>query len=151
MTNLQGSAGIPEADVRLKRGNTTQFSIPDLPTSVNADVNIIVTEAIAWDGYEARPGTGDQPNERFKIVFLKDGVVAGETDYTGNADDDGLVTGTSSAEWIGFLGGNTFPNGVDEILIVHTSDTEFGQDDQGSWNSLMPSSICFNIKTNIAD
>lgn len=151
LNNLQGSAGIPEADVRLKRGNTTQFSIPNLPTSLGGDVSIIVSEAIAWDGYTARPTTGDQPNERYKIVFLKDGAVAGETAYTGNAGDDGLATGTSSAEWIGFMGGNTFPNGVDEILIVHTSDSEYGQDDQGSWNSLMPSSICFNIKANELD
>ena len=60
------------------------YTIPGpYPSAFNGSVDITISEAIAWDGYCDRPGTGDQPNERFRVVFKKGGSVVWSSPYTG--------------------------------------------------------------------
>ncbi|NNE55666.1 MAG: hypothetical protein HKN32_06575, partial [Flavobacteriales bacterium] len=100
VTNLSGSAGIPQVDLRFVDGNITQYEIPvALPAAFSGPVTVSVDEAISWDAYLTRPNTGDQPNEQWKVVFLKNGSIEYETGYTGD-----LATGVQADEWIGALG-----------------------------------------------
>lgn len=144
--------GIPVSDVRFKNGSTTQFSIPDLPAAFNGRVTIDITEAVAWDGYTFRPSTGDQPNERFKVVAVKNDVVVYESAWTGvDMDDDGLATGDLTVEWLGSLGSTTLTAGADELLLVHWADSEYGMGDGSSPNSVVPSSVCIDYRVFIPD
>lgn len=144
ITNLSGSNGIPASDVRFIRGQITQYSLPiTLPSEFSSGVDINISEAVAWDGYTTRPSTGDQPDERFKVVFLKNGSIAWESDWTGNTNNDGIDTGALSDEWLGALGSGSLPDGADEILLVHYSDSQYGTNSGGA-NSVVPSSVCIH-------
>jgi len=138
---LEGDGGAPLVGTRLLEGGITQRSI-ELDSLFGSGSTVEVT-AVAWDGYMTRSEATDQPNERFKLVFLKQGAFVAETNWTGpHVGDDGLATGTISAEWSGALGATYLPNGADQALIVHWSDPQYGTNDDTSWNSVVPTDIC---------
>ncbi len=137
--------GVPNVAVRFTRFGTTSFAIPGpLPAAFGSGLSVTIAEAVAWDGYLDRKNSADQPNERFKIVFLKAGAFVAETGWTGISEtDDGVATGWMSDEWVGSLGGPiNLPNGADQILLVHWSDVTYGTGDKSSPNSVVPTSVC---------
>ncbi|MCB0568183.1 MAG: choice-of-anchor A family protein, partial [Phaeodactylibacter sp.] len=139
---------LPTVDVRFVAGQTTQFQIPGtLPSAFSGPVSVNVSEAIAWDGYLNRASTGDQPNERFRVVFLKNNVVQWSSGWTGETNNDGIATGLTSDEWAGSLGSATLPNGADKILLVHWSNSTYGTGDGSNPNSVVPSSVCISYST----
>ena len=117
-----------------------QFTIPtnSYPVAFNGPVTIDINEYVSWDGYCGRENTGNQPHEQWKVVFLNNGNVAWETSYTTD-----LSTGDMDTYESGALGSHFFPNGVDEIILVHWNDWEYGEDDNSSPNSVYPASVCF--------
>ena len=116
VTNLSGSAGIPQADVRLVDGTLTSFTIPGpYPAEFNGTITVSIDEAVSWDAYLTRASTGNQPNEQWRLVFFNNGQVVYSTQYTQD-----LATGVQSAEWVGALDQDILlPNGTDEIRIIH--------------------------------
>ncbi|MGB1252755.1 MAG: SdrD B-like domain-containing protein, partial [Candidatus Promineifilaceae bacterium] len=148
VANLVGSSGVPQADVRFIRNQTTSLTIPGpYPSALSGgSVQFNISEAIAWDGYTARPNTGDQPNERFKVVALKNGSVVYQSAWTGGAAD-GIDTGVYADEWIGSLGSTTLADGADEIRLVHWNDPTYGDGSGSSSNSVVPTSVCIELST----
>jgi|GEM_PF-1079966 len=144
LDRLEGNAGIPVADLRLKSFGTRQESV-NLPNIFVPGVEITITEAVAWDGYRARPDTGDQPNERYRLVFRNNGTVVHTTPWTGTTSSDGIATGVASAQWQGPLGSAVLPDGADEMVFVHWSDIELGEGDVSNTNSVVPTSVCIEI------
>ena len=142
VTNLSGSYGIPAADLRMIDGQTTQFVIPGpYPAEFGSAVTVSLDEVVSWDGYEYRVNV-NQENERWKVVFKKDGNVVFESSYTQDVPDY-----VASGEWVGALESNIFlPEGTDEILIVHIEDPELGEGSFPSSNSVAPSSICISYQ-----
>uniref|UniRef100_UPI00262B787B SdrD B-like domain-containing protein n=1 Tax=uncultured Winogradskyella sp. TaxID=395353 RepID=UPI00262B787B len=144
VNNLTGNSGVPEADVRLKDGGDTQFTIPGpYPTEFNSAVTVSLDEVVSWDGYTNRVNI-NQGNEKWKVVFKKDGNIVFESSYTQDVDDN-----VTSAEWVGPLESNIFlPNGTDAIIIVHYEDSQLGEGSvDGVSNSVAPSSICVSYET----
>ncbi|MFK7972740.1 MAG: SdrD B-like domain-containing protein, partial [Bacteroidia bacterium] len=139
-TNSNPTAG----HYRMMRNNRTSFRLPvTIPAAVNnGAVQVNITDAVAYDGYGNRRLTGNQPNERFRVIFRKNGVTQWASPWTGRSGDDGLSTGTESAWWRGALGGSTLSNGFDEIYIAHWSDANLGTGDISNHNSVEPTGIC---------
>ncbi|MDB4292771.1 hypothetical protein N9954_05135 [Maribacter sp.] len=138
------NSGSVHADVRFVDYRTAlTFQIPGpYPIEFANPVTININEAISWDGYANRSHTPDQLYERWKVVFLKNGVVQFESDYTGDLQD-----GVDSDQWKGALNQNIeLPNGVDQILLVHYEDDTYGTSRVPSANSVVPSSVCFSYE-----
>jgi hypothetical protein len=135
---LTGSAGIPQADVRLVDGSLTQYVLPIvLPAAFDGAVEVAIEEAVSWDAYLTRSSTGNQPNEQWRVIFLKDGVVQYASPYTGD-----LATGVQADEWIGALGSSVIlPNGADQIIIAHYEDDDYGTTSSSSANSVVPNTL----------
>jgi choice-of-anchor A domain-containing protein len=139
-TNLSGSYGIPQADVRLKDASDLDYVLPiTLPADFAGAVEVTIEEAISWDGYLARSGVNTQAAERWKVAFFLGGVLQGESSYT-----DDLTDGVTSAEWSGSLGSISLPNGADEVRIIHYEHGTYGSGSVASANSVVPSSICIS-------
>ena len=135
--------------VRFVRGRQETYTIPGpYPSEFNGPVKITINEAVAWDGYPNRPNVGDQPNEKFRIAFKKDGQYY-FSNWTGSNDpgNDGLATGVASDFWTGGLGMVTLPNGVDEIILVHWSNNQLGEGDRSNPNSVVPTSVCLSYES----
>ncbi len=143
VTNLSGSYGIPQADVRLKSNGSTYYSIPGpYPNAFNGSVVVSIDEAISWDGYLSRASTGDQPNEQWRVVFKKNGNIVASSSYTGD-----LNTGVMADEWVGSLGSDIYlPQGADEIIIAHYENSQYGTGSAPSANSVVPVSICISYE-----
>ena len=141
VTSLSGSAGIPDADLRMKDGGTTSFLIPGpYPAEFSSAFTLDNIQAVSWDAYQSRGGVSSQPNEQWKMVFKKNGNVVYQSAYTQD-----LATGTTSAEWVGSIGSNvSIPNGVDAIYLVHYEDDNLGTGSSSSANSVVPVSICLD-------
>lgn len=140
VTNLSGGNGIPQADVRLRGGSPSSYTLPiTLPSAFNGPLSVTVEEAISYDGYTNRPNVGTQPEETWKVAFFLNGNLVAETGYTGD-----IVDGVEAAEWIGSLGTVQLPNGADEIRIIHYEDDDYGTGNSPSANSVMPSSVCLS-------
>ncbi|NNK80513.1 MAG: hypothetical protein HKO93_03360, partial [Flavobacteriales bacterium] len=141
VTNLSGSAGLPQVDVRLVDGNITCYSIPGpYPVEFEGPVTISIDEVVSWDAYTNRPNTGNQPNEQWSLAFFKNGSLVYSSSYT-----DDLPTGVVNAEWIGSLDQDIFlADGVDEIKIVHYEDDTYGVGSSSSANSVVPVSVCIS-------
>ena len=155
VTNLDGT-GLPIVDVRLVRSGKKSFTIPGpYPAELSSAVIVSVDDTVAWDGYVGRMNSFHQPNERYRIIFLKNGILQVGTDWTGDELDDGINTGWESDDWRGSLNQDIFlPNGTDEIRIIHWSEEEFGMNDSSSPNSVVPVSICINsqpVKVSLGD
>ena len=137
-------------DVGFNNGGTTQYVIPGpYPSAFSGEVDIYITEAISWDGHALRDATGDQPNERFRVVFKKNGLVVWASPYTGlDGGSDGIDTGVISDDWVGILGYPVnLPDGTDEIILVHWSDETYGENDDSNVNSVIPASVCIAYST----
>ncbi|MFK7834156.1 MAG: SdrD B-like domain-containing protein, partial [Winogradskyella sp.] len=144
VTNLQGSSGIPQADLRFVDFGTTRFTIPGpYPTEFNGAVTVSLDEVVSWDGYTNRPNVGAQTKEKWKVVFRKNGNTVFESSYTQDVADN-----VTSGEWVGALESDIFlPQGTDEIIIVHIEDSLYGDGSiHSSPNSVVPSSICLSYE-----
>ncbi len=140
--NIEVNGNNVTFDVRFVTGNVTSFVIPGpYPAEFNGPVEINISEAVAWDGYASRASTGEQPDERFRVLFKKGGVVVGTTPFTGANGNDGIATGVVSDFWAGSLGSTiSLPNGTDEIVLQHYSEANGGTNP----NSVCPSSVCLS-------
>ncbi|NNC82298.1 MAG: hypothetical protein HKN79_01875, partial [Flavobacteriales bacterium] len=141
VSNLSGSNGIPQADVRLVDGNVTCYTIPGpYPAAFSGPVTLSIDEVVSWDAYTTRPNTGNQPNEQWSLVFFKNGSIVYSSQYTQD-----LLTGVVNAEWVGALDQDIYlPNGADEIKIVHYEDDNYGVGSTSSANSVVPVSVCLS-------
>ncbi|MFZ1562152.1 MAG: hypothetical protein WAT37_19595, partial [Saprospiraceae bacterium] len=102
--------------LRLFCGSTTSYTIPGpYPAAYNSGVSINVSDVVSYDGYASR-NTVTQANERWRIVFKKNGIVQASTGYTNDVPD--LVT---QGYWRGSLGTVILPSGTDQIVIEHWS------------------------------
>ncbi|MFK7782106.1 SdrD B-like domain-containing protein, partial [Psychroserpens sp.] len=148
VTNLSGSYGIPQADLRFIDGQTTRFTIPGpYPSEFNNAVTVSLSEVVSWDGYQNRVNI-TQTNEKWKVVFKKNGNIVFESSYTEDTPDN-----MASGEWIGALESDIFlPQGTDEIIIVHIEDSVFGEGSiYPSANSVVPSSICISYESEVEE
>lgn len=121
---------------------TRRYTIPGpYPAEFGSTVSIDVSEVITVDASSKR--ADDNPNlqsfEQIKIIFLLDGELQAETDFTEDLKDNVVA-----AQWIGDLGSVTLPNGTDEIIIIHYEDNQYGNGQKAGPNSLEISSICFD-------
>ncbi|MBL7803242.1 MAG: SprB repeat-containing protein, partial [Saprospiraceae bacterium] len=133
--------GNPSA-VRFYCGGANTFTIPGpYPAAFGSTVTINIDEAIGWDGYAGRNSVS-QPNEKYKVVFFKNGSVVGSSNWSGDVPDN-----VTQGYWSGGLGSVTLPNGCDQIRLIHWSNSTYGTGDCGSPNSLVPSSVCFSYST----
>ncbi|NUQ26687.1 MAG: hypothetical protein HUU34_22300, partial [Saprospiraceae bacterium] len=143
---INGSTGDPSI-VRFYSGGTTAYTLPvTLPSAFNGPVSVNITQAIAYDGYVGRSSTGDQPNEKFRVIFLKNGSVQWSSNWTGSnsSGSDGIATGVNQDYWSGALGSANLPNGADQIRLIHWSNSTYGTNDNTSPNSVVPSSVCIS-------
>jgi len=116
--------------------NGDQFTLALPQAQFGGAVEVNVVEAISWDGYPSRVNA-DQPHEQWKLVFLKNGAVVGESAYTVDLQDF-----VASAEEISNLGTVSLPDGADQLLIVSYENATYGEGDQATANSVVPSSFC---------
>jgi len=119
---------------KLLNGDQFTLALPQAQFGGAVEVNIV--EAISWDGYTNRVNA-DQPHEQWKLVFLKNGAVVGESVYTTDLEDF-----VASAEEISNLGTVTLADGADQVLIVSYENAIYGEGSQPTANSVVPSSFC---------
>ncbi|MBK9151772.1 MAG: carboxypeptidase regulatory-like domain-containing protein [Saprospiraceae bacterium] len=128
-----------DANIRMWCGSTTTFTIPGPYPANFASGQLIFTisDAVSYDGYSGR-NTVTQPNERWRLVFRKNNVTVGTSQYTGDVPDQ-----RTQGYWRGSLGTVTVPNGVDQIIIEHWSVANDGSCNNGP-NSVVPVSVCIS-------
>ena len=125
------------SEVLFVDGGTFNIALPSAMSSNNIVINSIHTSS--YDGYCNRQNV-TQPNEKWKIVFFKNGNVVGQTGYTTDIQDF-VVENTRFNNFSGF----NLPNGADQMRLVHFEDPTFGNGpDNSSPNSVRPSGVCIN-------
>lgn len=127
--------------IRLVASGTEFFKIPPstFPSAFSGPVTITVTDVVSYDGYINRDVTPAQPHERWYIRFDKGPNTVGQTPLTGDVPD-----GQNQGYWRGPLGTTMFfPNGFDEIVLIHESFPNQQQDGQ----SVVPVSVCINYSS----
>jgi protocatechuate 3,4-dioxygenase beta subunit len=124
------------AGIRLFCGGTKTYTIPGpYPTSfASGALTLNISDAVSYDGYNGR-NTVTQPNERWRLVFRKSGSTVATSNWTTDVPDQ-----KTQAYWRGSLGSVVVPNGVDQIIIEHWSQTQ----DCNSPNSVVPVSVCIS-------
>ncbi len=121
-------------------GQTTSIDITSLPGVFNGPVTVNVTDAVSYDGYSGRSNTGNQPNEKWRVVFKKGNSTVYATPYTND-----LATGVEQDSWQGSLGTATLlPNGADKIVLEHYC---VANGNSTGANSVVPTSICITYST----
>lgn len=141
LNDLEGSYGIPNSTMRLKnRVSRYRISEP-LPDWMDGGFSAEILTT-AWDGYLARSESRNQPNERYKVVFKKNGYIVYQSNWTGEAGFDGIEEGVKYDEWAGNLGRAEINNGIDEILLVHWGDNRLGNYYDRNINSIIPINLC---------
>jgi protocatechuate 3,4-dioxygenase beta subunit len=130
------------SSLRLVCGSTTSYTIPGpYPSNFGSGaVTFTISDVVSYDGYSGR-NTVTQANERWRLVFKKNGVTVATSGYTNDVPD--LRT---QGYWRGSLGTVTVPNGVDQILIEHWSVANDGSCSNGP-NSVGPTSVCISATT----
>ena len=128
------------AQVRFVDGGTFTINLPS--ELANNSVNLSNVRTSSFDGYCTR-ATVSQPNEQWKIVFFKNGSVVGQTGYTTDIADN-VIQNTRFDNFGPF----TFPNGIDQIKLVHYEDATLGNGSASTPNSVVPSGVCFTYTTN---
>ncbi|MBK9564491.1 MAG: hypothetical protein IPO37_04685 [Saprospiraceae bacterium] len=124
------------SSLRMFCGSTTSYTIPGpYPAAYNSGVSINVSDVVSYDGYASR-NTVTQANERWRIVFKKNGIVQASTGYTNDVPDL-----RNQGYWRGSLGTVILPSGTDQIVIEHWSVANDGSCGNGP-NSVAPTSIC---------
>ncbi|MCZ2140075.1 MAG: hypothetical protein LC096_01655, partial [Bacteroidia bacterium] len=126
--------------VKLVSGNTNTYTInggfPSQMTS--GPVNLIISQVVSYDGYSTRKSV-TQPNERWRMIFQKNGVTIYTSPYTDDVEDF-----KQQASWTGSLGSKFFaPDGIDKIILEHY-DVANGYAGPGS---VVPAAICINYET----
>lgn len=137
--SINSNDGTPSA-VRLVCSSALSYTIPGTyPSAFNGPVNVTVSDVVSWDGYSGR-GSVTQQNERWRILFKKNGSTVYATPYTNDVPD--LKT---QAYWRGALGTTTYlPNGADQIVIEHWSVANNSSCSNGP-NSVVPVSVCIGF------
>ena len=142
--------------IRFGKKTFTQFRVPGpYPAEFSGPVTISIDE---WRAYDASKGRGGvnynpQPNERFKIVFLNNGTVVGETAYTTDLRET-LVVLT-----IDFIGMNYqvlflryfFLTDLLIFSLVHYEDDQFGEGSENSPNSVYPTGLCISFEADVCE
>lgn len=156
VVNADGSV---ETDVSFETGSTNMYEIYNsstLPEAFTGPVLVQVNEIVAWDGFADRRTEGDQPNERFKVVFKRNGILVFESPWSGGLTHDSLTTGALSAEWVSPQGWSgplvDIQGGVDQILLIHWSGPVpmGGQPNPGTNpNTVVPASVCIRYEAGI--
>ncbi|MBK7807589.1 MAG: hypothetical protein IPJ51_15045 [Saprospiraceae bacterium] len=120
---------------------TSSFIIPGpYPSSfANGPLTLNITDVVSYDGYSGR-NTVTQANEKWRLVFKKNGVTVATTGYTNDVPDQ-----RTQGYWRGSLGNVSVPNGVDQIIIEHWGVTQSCT--TGSPNSVAPVSVCISATT----
>lgn len=132
--NINSNDG--SAPVRLVCSSLLSYTIPGpYPISFSSATTIQVSDVVSYDGYAGR-NTVTQQNERWRLVFRKNGVTVATTPYTNDVPDQ-----KTQAYWRGGLGTVTLPNGTDEIRIEHWSVVNNSNCSNGP-NSVIPVSVC---------
>ncbi|MBK8819545.1 MAG: hypothetical protein IPN49_10805 [Saprospiraceae bacterium] len=134
--NINSTDGSASA-VRLVCSSTLSYTIPgSYPSAFSGPVNVTVSDVVSYDGYSGR-GSVTQQNERWRIVFKKNGSTVHSTPYTTDVPD--LRT---QGYWRGSLGSTVYlPNGADQIIIEHWAVANEGSCSNGP-NSVVPVSVC---------
>jgi len=84
--SINSADGTPSA-VRLVCSCTLSYTIPGpYPSAFNGPVNVTVSDVVTWDGHSGRASVIQQ-NERWRIVFLKNGNIVHATPYTNDVPD----------------------------------------------------------------
>ncbi|MBL0146813.1 MAG: hypothetical protein IPP48_14895 [Chitinophagaceae bacterium] len=134
------NTGAPSV-VRLWDGATTSYIIPSsfYPTVLTAGtpVSVDISDVVSWDGYAGR-NTVVQANERWRIVFKKNGANVFISNWTNDVPDN-----VTQGYWRGALNGATLPTGADQVVIEHWS-LGAGQSGQGP-NSVVPAGVCISV------
>ena len=138
VNNLQGSNGIPQADVRFVDGGNLVLPGP-YPAVFDGPVTISIDDVVSWDAYTTRASTGNQPYETWRVIIKNNGSIVYTSPWTGD-----LATGVKSAEWRGSLGSVYLADGLDEIIIAHSEDGTYGNGSLSSPNSVVPVSVCIS-------
>jgi hypothetical protein len=136
--NINSSNG--NTSLRMWCGATTTFIIPGPypPNFGSGALTFNINDVVSYDGYSGR-NTETQPNERWRLVFRKNGNNMGTSNWANDVPD--LRT---QGYWRGSLGSVSVPNGVDQIMIEHWSVTQ----DCNSPNSVAPVSVCISVEEN---
>jgi hypothetical protein len=126
--------------VKLISGSTNTYTISSgFPAAMTSGpVNLTISQVVSYDGYASR-NTVTQTNERWRVIFKKNGSTIYSSPYTND-----LADMVKQASWTGSLG-NTFyaPNGIDQIIFEHF-DVANGYVGPGS---VIPSGICINYQS----
>jgi len=122
--------------VRLICSSKLTYTIPGpYPVSFGAATNIQISDVVSYDGYAGRNSV-TQLNERWRLVFRKNGITVATTPYTTDVPDQ-----KTQAYWRGSLGSVSLPNGTDEIRIEHWAVANDASCNGGP-NSVSPISVC---------
>ncbi|MFZ1705526.1 MAG: SdrD B-like domain-containing protein [Saprospiraceae bacterium] len=134
--SINSSDGSPST-VRLICSSKLTYTIPgSYPSAFNGPVNVNVSDVVSWDGYSGR-GSVTQQNERWRIIFKKNGSTVHTTPYTNDVPD--LKT---QGYWRGSLGTTAYlPNGADQIILEHWAVAN-DANCSNSANSVVPVSVC---------
>ena len=134
------------SSLRMWCGATTSYTIPGpYPSNFGSGaITFNINDVISYDGYVGR-NTVTQNNERWRLVFKKNGSTVGTTGYTGDVPD--LQT---QGYWRGSLGTVSVPNGVDQIIIEHWSVANDASC-SNSPNSVIPTSVCISASPTAPD
>jgi hypothetical protein len=134
--SINSSDGSP-SNVRLICSSKLTHTIPGpYPSAFNGPVNVNVSDVVSYDGYAGRNNVTQQ-NERWRVVFRKNGSTVYESPYTNDVPD--LRT---QGYWRGALGTTVYlPNGADQIIIEHWAVANNTTCANGP-NSVVPVSVC---------
>jgi trimeric autotransporter adhesin len=134
--SINSSDGSP-SNVRLICSSKLTHTIPGpYPAAFNGPVNVNVSDVVSYDGYAGRNNVTQQ-NERWRVVFRKNGSTVYESPYTNDVPD--LRT---QGYWRGALGTTVYlPNGADQIIIEHWAVANNSNCSNGP-NSVVPVSVC---------
>jgi protocatechuate 3,4-dioxygenase beta subunit len=132
--------------LRMWCGATTSYTIPGpYPANFGSGaVTFNISDVVSYDGYAGR-NTVTQNNERWRLVFKKNGTTVGSTGYTNDVPDQ-----RTQGYWRGSLGTVSVPNGVDQIIIEHWSVANDGSC-SNSPNSVVPTSVCISATPPVPD
>ena len=122
---------------RLISSGTLTYSIPtsNYPSAFSGPVMIDINDVVSYDGYSNRNNV-NQNNERWRVVFKKNGTVLFRSNYTADVPDY-----QKQGFWRGSLNQNIyFANGFDEIVFEHY-DVANGY---GGPGSVIPTGIALN-------
>jgi hypothetical protein len=134
--SINSSDGSPSAARLICSSKLTHIIPGSYPSAFNGPVNITVSDVVSYDGYSGR-GSVTQQNERWRIVFKKNGSTVHSTPYTNDVPD--LRT---QGYWRGSLGTTVYlPNGADQIIIEHWAAANDASCSNGP-NSVVPVSVC---------